>query len=308
MTRHRAKNIILMTGITSGMGREAAKILLDNPSVHVITGIRNPDRKVALAELPADRLTVFPLEMASLKSVKNFCNSVKEHLQQEKLTSLGLNAGIQITSGLKHSVDGIEKTFAINHLAHWLIAEELKDNCIENAQIVVTASGTHNPNDPVAKRFGFRGGIFPSAEKVAQGMLDSDAKPAQQCLDRYATSKMANVMHVLAKAGTDNKRTWLAYDPGLMPGTALARDRSAIEKFAWNNVMPVMRHFMKGVSTSKLSGKFLSQLLLGQKTYPSGSYVEYTGEQLSPWEKTSDETVQDDLMKTSATLAASVMA
>lgn len=34
---------------------------------------------------------------------------------------------------------------------------------------------------------------------------------------------------------------FLAFDPGLMPGTALARDRGAAEQFAWKYLLPLLR-------------------------------------------------------------------
>ncbi|MEM8837524.1 MAG: SDR family NAD(P)-dependent oxidoreductase [Pseudomonadota bacterium] len=297
-----SNNIVLLTGITSGLGYEAMVKLLRNPTVSIITGVRNSNKPNNLKRLRTDRLTVLPLDLSSLQSVSEFCGAVETHLGDHRLSAMGFNAGTQITTGLTHSVDGIETTFAVNYLSHYLIGERLSSKCAPSAPIVVTASGTHDPGDPIATRVGFRGGVFRTAKDVASGKMDADTSPSQQCLDRYATSKMANIMHVLFKARTDPDRTWIAYDPGLMPGTALARDRSAFEQFAWTRLMPALRHVMRGVSSAEQSGATLANLLLGQNTYPSGSYVEFTGRTLTPWKQTTSESLQEDLINESQAL------
>ena len=114
---------------------------------------------------------------------------------------------------------------------------------------------------------------------------------------------MANVMHMLHRARTDPEHTWIAYDPGLMPGTGLARDRGALERFAWSYVMPVFRFAIRGVSTPHASGAMLTRLAQGEQAASSGAYVDFTGKTLTPWQRATDQALQNDLERTSAALA-----
>jgi protochlorophyllide reductase len=218
---------------------------------------------------------------------------------------MALNAGTQITTGLQTTEDGVEQTFAINHLSHWLIHNRLSDRLAPGSRVVVTCSGTHDPDDPIAKKFGFRGGIFPSADEVAKGILDPSAKPSQANLDRYATSKMANVMQGLLWANSNPDRTTLLFDPGLMPGTGLARDRGIGERFAWVYIMPILRVLMKGISTPSKSASMLASLLLNLEEARSGDYIEYSGRKLRPWKNATDSALQDDLDRLSQRLTES---
>ena len=67
------------------------------------------------------------------------------------------------------------------------------------------------------------------------------------------------------------------FDPGLMPGTGLARERSAVERWAWSNVLPLLAHVMPGTSTARRSALALAKLLTG-RAFPGGSglHVDFT--------------------------------
>jgi hypothetical protein len=52
-----------------------------------------------------------------------------------------------------------------------------------------------------------------------------------------------------------------AFDPGLMPGTGLARDYSPFMKFVWNFALPALR-FIPGVNGVSKSGADLAGLVL----------------------------------------------
>ena len=74
-------------------------------------------------------------------------------------------------------------------------------------------------------------------------------------MDRYATSKLCNVLftHAMAARVPAAAARFIAFDPGLMPGTGLARDRSAPERFGWSYVMPLLGRLVPGVSTCRNS-------------------------------------------------------
>jgi NAD(P)-dependent dehydrogenase (short-subunit alcohol dehydrogenase family) len=217
-------------------------------------------------------------------------------LGSRQLSAIALNAGIQITTGLEKSIDGSERTFASNYLGHFLLVCLLLPVLSANGVVISTVSGTHDPNDFLAGLFGFRGGFFPNAEAVAQGILDTSVSLRQQCLDRYATSKLCNLLftYEMARRVPPDRVRFLAFDPGLMPGTRLARDRGARERFAWKYLLPVLGLFVPGVSSPKRSARILYRLLteplIAQNT---GLHFDYRLKQT----KTSKDSRREDYQK-----------
>lgn len=285
---------ILMTGATSGLGLNTVQYLSQQFDVNLIVGARNPeqaDRKRSV--MPDERLTILPLDLASLKSVRQFAVTVIDRLGDRQLKAIALNAGIQITTGLERTENGYERTFVSNHLGHFLLVWLLLPVLAERSVVISTASGTHDPRDLLSKQFGFRGGLFPSAEAIANGTLDDSVGLKQQCLDRYATSKLCNLLFTydMARRVSPDRARFLAFDPGLMPGTSLARDRSSVERFAWKYILPVLRWFVPGVSSPRRSARSLSRLLTEPAiTAISGQHFDYRLRQT----KTSDDSQRQD--------------
>lgn len=51
------------------------------------------------------------------------------------------------------------------------------------------------------------------------------------------------------------------YDPGLMPGSGLARDYSAAQRFVGKYILPALRLFVPNVNSTGASGRVLAQLV-----------------------------------------------
>lgn len=70
-----------------------------------------------------------------------------------------------------------------------------------------------------------------------------------------------------------------AFDPGMVPGTGLARTYSPVLRFVWNNVFPLLRFFMHNVNSAQNSGKRLADLAyLDEHKNVKGKYLEGTKE------------------------------
>ncbi|XP_077008269.1 retinol dehydrogenase 14 [Tamandua tetradactyla] len=118
---------VLITGANSGLGRATAAELL-RLGARVIMGCRDRGRAQEAAgqlrrELrPPGELVVKELDLASLRSVRAFCQEV---LQEEpRLDVLINNAGIFQCPYMK-TEDGFEMQFGVNHLGHFLLTNLL---------------------------------------------------------------------------------------------------------------------------------------------------------------------------------------
>ena len=203
---------IVMTGATSGIGRVAAETLLGN-GAKVIVGARAggvPTGAVARS-----------LDLADLTTVRAFAATI-----DEPIDALVLNAGIQFQTVAHRSAQGYETTFAVNHLAHYLLARLLLDRIVDGGRIVITSSGTH---DPVMKTM-----VPPPRHADAVRLADPasdpdlDASPTRAGFRAYSTSKLCNLMtarSLAARPEVNSRRIVVhAYDPGFIPETGLKRD------------------------------------------------------------------------------------
>ena len=53
--------------------------------------------------------------------------------------------------------------------------------------------------------------------------------------------------------------TVTAFDPGLMPGSGLARDYPPLQRLAWRYLLPALR-VLPGVRSTRASGRYLAAL------------------------------------------------
>ena len=51
-----------------------------------------------------------------------------------------------------------------------------------------------------------------------------------------------------------------AFDPGLMPGSGLARDYPPLQRLAWRYLLPALR-VLPGVRSTRTSGRYLAALV-----------------------------------------------
>jgi NAD(P)-dependent dehydrogenase (short-subunit alcohol dehydrogenase family) len=172
------------------------------------------------------------------------------------LHAIVCNAGLQVVSGTERTAEGVEMTFGVNHLGHFALVQDLCDDLVHPGRVVVVSSGTHDP----AKFTGMPSPNYTTAEQLAHPE-EADSADGRR---RYTTSKLCNMLFAYELdrrlgRGADGV-TVNAFDPGLMPGSGLARDYSAMGRWAWRYVFPLLR-VLPNVNSSRTSGARLAALV-----------------------------------------------
>ncbi|WP_040777365.1 SDR family NAD(P)-dependent oxidoreductase [Nocardia pneumoniae] len=260
-----ARRTVLITGGTGSLGFRTAEAILrgDPDRVVVITG-RGADAVDTAAARLGDRAVGMPLDLASLSAVRGFARGFGE-VGLPPLDAIVCNAGTQIVSGTLRTVDGIEQTFAVNHLAHFLLVRELLPALATPGRIVFVASDTHDP----AKPTGMPAPVYTTAWDLAYPDDSETVAPGSAGRRRYTTSKLCNVLATYQFARKLDTRTVPpavtvnAFDPGLMPGTGLGRDYHGIQGWAWRYLLPALT-IVPGINvhTPRRSAAALARLVL----------------------------------------------
>jgi light-dependent protochlorophyllide reductase len=263
------RSTVLVTGGNSGIGFECARELARS-GWHVLIASR--DRKASAAavrriaaESGEGSAAELGLDLGSLESVRRFAREIEA--MNLPLRALVCNAGLQVTKGVRLSPDGFEITFAVNHLGHFLLTHLLLERLRANApaRIVVVASGVHDPK----MKTGMPKPSIPDFERLA-----TPRGPEGDAFDgrlAYVNSKLCNLWftYKLARrleADGAERVTVNAFDPGLVPGSGLARDYSPLLRFAWNRILPGLAWMLSPVvptiNPAPKAGRALARLVL----------------------------------------------
>lgn len=249
-------NTFIVTGGNRGLGFEIARHLADEPGARVVLAVRSLERGQEAARRIGSNVEALELDLARRDSVDSFIEN-----WEGPIAGLVNNAGVQFADATRYTEDGIEQTFAVNHLNAMRLTLGL-ENALKGGRVMFIGSGTHNPRHPSAAPFGFRGERFRSLADCAAG-LKSSARIAQLGRDRYATTKFLNMVATveLARRYDADSILFICLDPGLMPGTDLARTAPAFLKFGWYYVLPIIARVLPDSSTPERSGKAGAKLL-----------------------------------------------
>ena len=171
------RKTILVTGATDGIGLATARALAERGCAVIVHG-RNEERAGEAAHELASttgsrQVSPVAADFGSLAAVRAMADQILRTCP--RLDVLINNAGVAVRSR-RLSVDGFESTFAVNHLAPFLLTNLLLDRLRESApaRIVNVSSGAH-----------------------ASGRIDFDDLQMEHGFDgwdAYCNSKLANAL------------------------------------------------------------------------------------------------------------------
>lgn len=273
---------VIITGGNAGLGYHcASNISSADHGWQIIIASRDPNKATdAVAKLKTEtgneNIISLPLDLASLASIRNFAHVFLES-GLPPLHAIVCNAGLQVIQGTAYTQDGFEMTFGVNHLGHFLLVHLLLKHIAEPGRIIFVSSGTHDP-DLVT---GMTAPLYVNAQTLAYPDSDTAGKSeAYIGRRRYSTSKLCNIYCTYEfadriKKETNKNITVNAFDPGLMPGTGLARQFNPAAFFIWKYIMPVMTLLPINANTPGKSGKTLAALVISpQFNNVTGKYFE----------------------------------
>lgn len=279
MVMDSSSQTILLTGATSGIGLAAAEVLSRSHKYTLLIAARDPARAGTVARRLGPRARPVDLDLASLMSVRAASRHVADILNTghvPPLRGLVLNAGMQTAAGLwKYTADGFEITFGTNHLGHFLLTNLLAGELRAPARIVVTSSGTHDP-DTIDGRFNKP--QYASASLLAYP--ERPGAPRMSHLQRYSTSKLCNLYFAyelkrrLEQSGLSTQTrpiTVNAFDPGAVPTTGLLREHGRFTQALFKS--PLIRFLGVRIETEHSAGAALARLVTDPTLWAkSGGY------------------------------------
>jgi len=169
---------VLLTGATSGIGLEASVALARQGARVVMVG-RDPARTVAAVADVAARsgskeVSYLLADFSSQAAIRALADAVRSRV--DRLDVLVNNAG-GVHKARRLTLDGIEATFAVNHLGYFLLTNLLLDLVVKSApaRVVTVASVGHRRGTLDFEDLGFERGGY-------------------SIMRAYSRSKLANVL------------------------------------------------------------------------------------------------------------------
>lgn len=215
---------ILVTGATSGIGFRTA-LDLAGKGANVIGAGRDPARCEAarqriLSQHPQAKITYLVADLSSQRQVKSLAEGVQNFLQKNSTSRLDIlinNAGL-VSNKKRFTEDGIELTFAVNHLAPFLLTHRLLPSLrmSPDARVITVSSNSHYTTWFNPKR---------ASNPVLYNLLWA-----------YKVSKLSNVLFTAEfnRRNPDAKVHAYAVDPGLVNTDIGLKSNGSLAKWIWS--------------------------------------------------------------------------
>ena len=263
-----AKTVVI-TGANAGIGFATARHLAALSQWHVLLACRNTAKaNAAIAAIrkmhPASHVSFAPLDLFSLASVRRF-PAVLAEMAIPPLGGLILNAGgPNVSAGsLDFTEDGFERTFQLNFLGHFLLANLLIAHLSPGSRVIFVSSDLH---DPAATKMGRI--LSPTFGPVDEQARGAGKAARMKPMARYATAKLYAMMAAYELdrrlRAADMPVLVNSWSPGVVPTTEAGRGMNPIAKRIITTRWFV--NFMGShLSTEEEAAQALADLLISPK-------------------------------------------
>ncbi|MCU1584355.1 MAG: family oxidoreductase [Microbacteriaceae bacterium] len=223
---------ILVTGGSGGIGRATALGLSALGANLAIVGRDRERTEAAASEIrELGQADVFVADLSSQAEVRRLAEEVLERLP--RIDVLVNNAG-GFWNTRHVTADGLERTFALNHLAPFLLTNLLLDRLLQSApaRIVTVSSSAH-----AGARIRFD---------------DLQGERSYSGAQAYSQSKLANLLFTfeLARTLPVSAVTANAVHPGVVQTSLGAADPRAMQRAFFPLMWPFMKSPTQGAATS----------------------------------------------------------
>ncbi|KAI1323748.1 putative short-chain dehydrogenase [Xylariaceae sp. FL0255] len=265
-----SKGTILITGANGALGSAVVSEVTSSPelsSYHGIYTVRSttiPTHALdaALLQTPPSTDTVLLKHSYDKLRIREAANAINARIQSGKIPPirvLVLNAGYQEFESQTWTEDGLDMTFGINFLGHWLLTVMLLQSMDREAgRVIWISSWSHNPNDRrnLAKAAytepQYTTEIFDHLDGIARGTWSPNTDKTSAWIAgwrRYGASKLCGVTMIhelqrrLYRDPVLNKISVLGLDPGAMASGMVRRSNTwAIRVFLFKILIPFMAY------------------------------------------------------------------
>jgi NAD(P)-dependent dehydrogenase (short-subunit alcohol dehydrogenase family) len=271
------KKTVLITGATGAIGKATAMELAKNNCTVILLG-RNPGK---LSKVKDDIIQVtnnndIETVVADLSEPKSIKQAVAEIKTKHNTLSALVNVAAIFTKNRSENSQGLESTFATNHLGPFILTNELLDLLkAGNPARVITVSA-------------------PSTTKINFNDINGTSKFSAGFLGAFGASKMMNIMftYALARRLEGSGVTTSVFHPGLVKSD-LTKDMPKLLYYIFKTIS----------STPDKAAKMLCSLALDKKYENSnGTFFKFDGKEIKSNKYSYDKDLQEKLWTLSESL------
>ena len=240
------QKIALVTGGTSGIGYATARELAGRGFRVFLHGRTLDKARDAAARIQVGDVTPLYADLSEQAAVRRLADDLGG--RTDRLDVLVNNAGVWNSERVL-TVDGVEATFAVNHLAYYLLTGLLLPLLRPDGRIICLASDSH--------------------KQVPRMRFDDlSLEGRYHGLRSYAQSKLANVLFCYEYDRRKRDTTAIAaVQPGLVQTDIGLKGNTWLHRLAWR-----VRRRMRGNRTPEKGAATAVLLATAEETFPGGLY------------------------------------